>query len=109
MEAWEMNNWRIVSSILWYLNTIIQLIRRSCSGAIGPSRADLARTVTHKTTALAAPLACRRKIMSIIDQAMEGDRNYAKNNNPLRDYVRSAQEPERFRAASCSPTTGGTA
>ena len=38
--------------------------------------------------------------MSIIDQAMEGDRNYAKNNNPLRDYVRSAQETERFRAAS---------
>jgi len=38
--------------------------------------------------------------MSISDQAKGGDRNYAKNNNPLRDYVRSAQEPERFRAAS---------
>ena len=38
--------------------------------------------------------------MSIIDQAMEGARNYAKNNNPLRVYVSSAEEPERFRAAS---------
>jgi hypothetical protein len=49
---------------------------------------------------LAALLACQKENHEYYQQGAGSRANYAKNNNPLRVYVRSAEEPERFRAAS---------
>jgi uncharacterized membrane protein len=59
-------------------NTIVQLIRRGTPGVIAPSQ-PIRSEERH----------CR-KTMSIIDKALEANRNYAKNYNP---WALLAQNP----------------
>lgn len=63
-------------------NTIVQLIHRSISGVIGasrPIRSDL-RHCRKQACPNRSPV--RKNTTSIIDKALEANRNYAKNYNP---------------------------
>jgi carbonic anhydrase len=64
------------------VDTIVQLIRRSTSGVIAPSQPiwSAERRLEKRAWPQRSPV--RRKTMSIIDKALEANRNYAKSYDP---------------------------
>jgi carbonic anhydrase len=63
-------------------DTIVQLIRRSTSGVIVPSQPNRSEERRLEKRAWPQRSPVRKKTMSIIDKALEANRNYAKSYDP---------------------------